>query len=127
MNHPKPRGLRRFLRSFGWPIRGLLVDFRWKQIARFQFGIAMIALLVAALLGFDRIEWCILILTIGLVLALEAANSAIESVVDLASPEHSELARRAKDVAAGAVLIATIVALVVGLILFLPKTLSLFR
>ncbi|HQY88326.1 MAG TPA: diacylglycerol kinase family protein [Tepidisphaeraceae bacterium] len=124
---PKPRGLRRFFRSFGWAGRGAFVDFPRGQNARVQICIAIVALISAGLLRFDRIEWCILLLTIALVLSLEAVNSAIEGVVDLASPEQSELARRAKDIAAGAVLIAAIVALAIGFILFSPKLLALLR
>jgi diacylglycerol kinase len=57
----------------------------------------------------------------GLVISLEMINSAIENLVDLVSPEYNKLAGKAKDIAAGAVLVAAICAAIVGLIIFLPK------
>ena len=70
-------------------------------------------------------QWLAVVICIGLVLALELINTAIEAVVDLASPEYHELARIAKDCAAGACLIASICAFIVGVIIFLPYILQL--
>ena len=66
-------------------------------------------------------EWAMLVLAIGMVLAAEAFNTAIEIDIDLTSPEYHPYARDTKDVAAGAVLITVIVAIVVGCIIFIPK------
>lgn len=71
-------------------------------------------------------EWGLLLLATGLVWAAEAFNTAIESVVDLCSPEWNEQAGRAKDLGAAAVLLASLAAVLVGLIVFLPRILSLF-
>jgi diacylglycerol kinase len=68
----------------------------------------------------SRIEWVILILTIAAVWTAELTNTAIETVVDLASPEQKPLAKIAKDVAAGAVLVTAIAAILVGLLLLGP-------
>jgi diacylglycerol kinase len=65
------------------------------------------------------------LLCIGLVFGAEMMNTAIENVVDLASPELHPLAGKAKDIAAGAVLICTIVSVVIGLLIFVPKGWSL--
>ena len=65
-------------------------------------------------------EWCALVLAMGLVWAAEALNTGIEAVVDLVSPEKHELAGKAKDVAAAGVLLASVAALVVGLVVFVP-------
>ena len=73
--------------------------------------------------GLNAAEWTALVISCALVLALEAMNTALESVVDLVSPQFNPLARRAKDCAAGAVLIASLSSLVVGGILFIPKIL----
>ncbi len=72
-------------------------------------------------------EWAILILTIGLVISCELINTAIEAVVDLITEEYHPLAKVAKDTSASAVFIFAIVAVVVGLIIFLPKIIMLFR
>lgn len=66
------------------------------------------------------LEWCLIILCCVLVLAIEGINTAVEKAVDLVTEEYHELARVAKDVAAGAVLITAIGAACVGLIIFLP-------
>ena len=75
---------------------------------------------LAAALQFSLLKWTILLLTIGLVVTAEALNSAIETLVDLIQPEQHPLAGNAKDIAAGAVLIAAIISVIIGLLLFLP-------
>ena len=69
-------------------------------------------------------EWCIILLSIGLVLGLEIINSSIESLTDMVSPEYDKLAGKVKDMAAGAVLLAAIVTAVIGFIVFLPKIMA---
>jgi diacylglycerol kinase len=71
-------------------------------------------------LGLGRVEWAVLALTVGLVWVAEFVNTAVEAVVDLASPAVHPLARIGKDVAAGAVLMAAVAAVVVGLLLLGP-------
>jgi len=71
-------------------------------------------------LGVSWLEWVALTLAIALVMGAEALNTALEYVVDLASPEWHPLARDAKDVAAGAVLLCSVGAAVVGLVVFVP-------
>jgi undecaprenol kinase/diacylglycerol kinase (ATP) len=66
-------------------------------------------------------EWCWITLAIGLVIVTEILNTAIEHLTDLVSPEFHPLAQKTKDAAAGAVLIASIIAVIIGLLVFLPK------
>lgn len=75
---------------------------------------------LAAWLRLPATDWAILALTVGVVLAAEMLNTAIEKAVDLASPDYHELAGRAKDIAAGAVLVTTFAAVVVGACVFGP-------
>ena len=70
-------------------------------------------------------EWAVVCVCIGVVLGAECANTALETLVDLVSPEYNELARITKDCAAGAVLINAIAALFVAAFIFLPKMLAL--
>ncbi|GED20300.1 hypothetical protein KGI01_20410 [Kurthia gibsonii] len=82
----------------------------------------MVVVIVAGFLtGISANEWTILLFVIAAVLSLEMTNSAIERVVDLVTDEFHPLAKRAKDLAAGAVLIAAIFSVIIGLIIFLPK------
>ncbi|MBS2212566.1 diacylglycerol kinase family protein [Carboxylicivirga mesophila] len=80
------------------------------------------------LLGFyfslSSLEWVAVLLCIGFVFAMELLNSAIEALADFVSVEHQALIKKAKDMAAAAVLVAALVAFVVGLLIFLPKIIS---
>ena len=82
---------------------------------------AACAIILAAFLGFTRLEWAILIVTIGLVLVAEGINSAIERAIDTTTPGFHPLAKAAKDIGAAAVLIAAIVSVLVALLLYAPK------
>jgi len=78
-------------------------------------------------LGISRDEWCLIMLAIGAVWCAEAVNTAIEQLCDKVSPERDPLIGRAKDLAAGAVLLMAIACAVVGLIVFGPRVLTLIR
>lgn len=99
-------------------------DFSRERNSRIEIAAGIIAIVLAAVLRLPAVSWAILLLTIFGVLSLEAVNCAIERVVDLASPGYHELARQAKDIAAGAVLIAAIGSVGIGLILFLPRIIA---
>lgn len=107
--------------SFGYAIQGI-INGAWPQR---NFRIHLLATIVVSLtawwLGCSRVEWAILLITMGFVLVSETINTAIETVVDLVSPEYHELAGRAKDVAAGAVLLAALVAVGVALVILVPR------
>ncbi|WP_088072351.1 diacylglycerol kinase family protein [Gottfriedia luciferensis] len=108
------------IKSFGFAFSGI---FRVIKEER-NIKIHLVAAVCSTALGFyvhiSRIEWLILLLTITIVISLELVNSSIEAVVDLASPDQHPLAKKAKDVAAGAVLVAAIVSVIIGVLLFLP-------
>ena len=81
---------------------------------------AVLVVIAGIILKLSPVEWCICLGLFGLV-ALELVNTAVESVVDLVTSEYKPLAKIAKDTAAGAVLIAAIMAAIAGLIIFVPK------
>ena len=113
-------------RRFFWAGRGVRILFQTEANARIH-AVATVAVLAAGwAFEISRLEWCAVLAAIGLVLTAEGINTAIEAVVDLASPEQHPLAGRAKDVAAGAVLIAAVVAAVIGLLVFGPRLLAFF-
>lgn len=112
------------LSSFGHAARGATRDLFAQRNARVQLGCGALAVILGFVLRIDRLEWVAIVGCIVLVLALEAVNSAVEATVDLASPSHHELARRAKDLAAGAVLMASIGAVVVALLIFMPTIIA---
>lgn len=104
------------LKSFHWAWRGLVLCWEGPNF-RIQCAFGAIALLVASLLGFSLLEWALLATASALVLALECANTALEHLVNLVSPQQQPLAGRAKDAAAAAVLVASGGAALTGLLL----------
>ena len=89
--------------------------------ARFHVFFAIIILSAGFYLKLSAIEWAIIVAQIGLVLVVETLNTAIEKLCDFVSPEYHQLIGKVKDLAAAAVLIMSIVSVIVGIIIFLPK------
>lgn len=112
-------------KSFSFAIEGLKTAFKEEPNFKIHVVIGLVALILAFFLKFSATEWLILLFTIGLVFILELINTALESIVNLVSPEIKDEAKTAKDVAASAVLISAILSILVGIILFVPKLLSL--
>lgn len=113
--------------AFRYAWSGVLFLFRNEPNARIHLALAAAAVLLAWTMGFSAVEWAILAITIGVVFVTEALNTAIEELTDLISPDYHPRAKNAKDVAAGAVSLAALMAVVVALFLYLPKFLALLR
>jgi diacylglycerol kinase len=109
--------------SFRYAWAGIWYTFKNERNFRIHSAAMVAVLLMAKLFELSLIELSILFIVIGIVLALELINTAIECVVDLASPEYHELAKAAKDTASGAVFIFSMVAIVIGVLFFLPPIL----
>ena len=86
-----------------------------------EIVLGIIALILSYILKIDKIEFIIILTMICLVLTAEIINTAIERTVDLVTKEYHELARIAKDVSAGSVLVTSIFSLIIGIIIFIPK------
>jgi len=115
------------LRSFGHAFRGLKTLLQTQHNARIHALATVLVIAAGALAGLTVTEWALIALAVIGVLATEALNTAIEFLVDLASPEQHPLAAKAKDVAAGAVLIAAIGSVVVAGLVFGPHVLKLLQ
>lgn len=122
----KTKGIKKFVNSFTYPIKGLKYAYKNEQNLAFDCMIALIVIIFGILFKITVGEWAVLILTVGLVISAELFNSAIEATVDLVTEEYHPLAKVAKDTSAAAVFILAIVAVIVGVIIFLPKIISLF-
>lgn len=90
-----------------------------------EIALGIIALILSYILKIDKIEFIIILTMICLVLTTEIINTAIERAVDLVTKEYHELARIAKDVSAGSVLVTSIFSLIIGIIIFMPKIITL--
>ena len=114
------------LRAFRHAFRGWGYVMRTQHNAWIHAVATMAAVVAGFALGIRRVEWLAIVLAIIAVWTAEALNTAFESLCDVASPEFHPLVERAKDVAAGAVLISAIGAVVVGLLVFGPRLVSLW-
>ena len=110
----------KFLNAF----RGLYVISRTTRHLFIHIVTALVVIVLGFYLGVSDLEWVALVFAIGFVLVVESLNTAIEIDIDLTSPEYHPFARDTKDVAAAAVLLSVFLAIVVGLIIFLPKIIS---
>jgi len=106
--------------AFGHAFRGWWYVVRTQRNAWLHALVTTLVVLLAAWLGLPARDWAVLLLTIALVWTAEFINTALEAVVDLASPQHHPLAKVGKDVGAAAVLIAALTSILVGLLILGP-------
>lgn len=111
---------RKFIRSFGYAFEGIVIACKEQNFQSHLLS-AGIVLIAGYFTGLSRLEWFVVLLLIALMFALEMMNTAIERVVDLASPDIHPLAKQAKDLAAGAVLVFALFSAIIGLLIFVPK------
>ena len=117
MNVPK------MLRSFKYAFQGLGVLMQ-ENNARFHLFATIVVILTGLLVGLSSAEWSVTCIIIGLVWVAEAFNTAIEKLCDFVTTEHHPLIGKVKDLSAAAVLIISCVAVIIGIIIFLPKILA---
>lgn len=113
--------IRKLLNSFGFAMQGIADLIRSEQNARIHLFVSFWVVIAGLLTGLSSTEWCLIALCIGLVFSAEAFNTVVEKLVDHLFPDKHETARFAKDVAAGGVLLCAIMAVVCGLLIFIPK------
>ena len=117
--------VRNIIDSFNYAVSGIITAIKTEKSMRLHYIIAVLVLLSSLFFDFNRTEFLLLLFAVSLVVISEMINTAIERTIDLITKEFHPLARLVKDVAAGAVLIATINSLIVGYLLFFER-LSLF-
>jgi diacylglycerol kinase len=110
----------KFLRGFVYAFAGWATAFRTQRNFRIHLFVALLVIGAGYYFGITPTEWCLVLTCIGTVLGAELVNSAIEAMIDLLHPDRHPLAGRAKDLAAGAVLIVVVTSVIIGLIIFLP-------
>ena len=112
------------LKSTNHALRGLTIFLKTTHNAWVHFFFAIFAIYLGFALHISSIEWILLVIAIGVVILFEMINTAIEIDIDLTSPTYHPYARDTKDVAAGAVSVAVIMAGIIGIMIFLPKLLA---
>lgn len=110
--------MKEFLKSFLFAFRGIRDAFREQRNLKVQVLITVVVIGAGFYFNITTIEWCLILMSVGLVIGLEILNTTVENLVDLVTQEWKPHIGKIKDMAAGAVLIASVIALVVGVIVF---------
>ena len=113
------------LKSFQHAFEGIIHTIKKERNIKIHLSFMCAVILCGFYFHITKIEWMICLILFALVLSLELVNTAIEAVVDLASPDIHPLAKLSKDAAAGAVLISAIISAIIGLMIFIPYIISL--
>ncbi len=121
-----PAPARNFWQSLAFALAGIRRALHNQRNLRIHVTIAAAVVIAGFALRISRTEWAAVVTLIALVIGLELLNTAVEALVDLASPVPHHLAKVAKDTAAGAVLVAAVGSAIVGLIVFLPRLWQIF-
>ena len=116
--------LSRFIKSFSYALSGIVYAVKTQRNMKVHTIALLLVLIVGFWLELSNLEWAIVLIMAGIVITCEMLNTAIEALVDLETKEYHSLAKIAKDVAAGAVLIASILSVVIALLIFVPKILD---
>ncbi len=112
---------RKRVKSFGHAIDGLRILLREEWNARIHLAAMICAVVAGFVFHLSLGEWMAVVLSIGIVFGFELINTSLEELADFVCPERREQIRKVKDLGAAAVLVAALAALVVGLLVFLPK------
>lgn len=115
--------LKRLAASFRFAIEGLIHVIKKERNMQIHLTIACIVLFLAYFFSITKLEWMIILLCIGIVISLEAINTAIERAIDLCTDEYKILAKQAKDSAAAAVFVFSMISVMIGIIIFIKPVL----
>lgn len=116
--------IRTRLKSFIYAFSGLKIMVREEHNSRIHIAASIIVILFSIIFNLSLIEWIIIIFSIALVISVETINSAIENMADFICPGLNDQIKKIKDLSAAAVLISAICAVVIGLLIFIPKIIS---
>lgn len=123
----KVLSIKRLRKSFGYAFKGIDDVIEHEPNMKIHVVVAILVVIMAIIFKVSIIEWIILVLLIGAVLAAETINTTIENLVDMYTKEYDEKAKIVKDTAAGTVLILAITSAIIGLIIFVPKIICLLE
>ena len=121
------QGKSKFSVSVGHAIDGIEYAVNHERNVKIEILFGILVSIAGFLFHISIFEWLVILLTIAMVITLEFINTAIERVVDLVTTDYKELAKSAKDVAAGAVLFMSLFSVIIGIVIFLPKVIEVFN
>jgi diacylglycerol kinase (ATP) len=109
------------IKSIGYAFKGALLLLNKEASIKMQFFIALLITAAGFFFNISSTEWIVQLLAIGLVMSMEGINTAVEEIANFIHPEHNNKIGLIKDIAAGAVFFASVFAIIIGLIIYLPK------
>ncbi|WP_411895542.1 diacylglycerol kinase [Winogradskyella sp. A2] len=109
------------LKSVGYAFKGMLILIRTESSIQLQVFIAIVVTIAGFYFDISKTEWMVQITMIGLVMSIEGINTAIEYIADFVHPEHHKKIGLIKDIAAGAVFIASVIAVIIAGFIYIPK------
>lgn len=118
---------KKLINSFQYAFNGIQSAFQTERNMRIHFGFMIVVIANGILLKISIQEWIICIVCFACVIGAEMFNTAIEKAVDLAMPKRNENAKLAKDISAGAVLVFAIGSIIIGLMIFIPRLIDIFK
>ena len=118
--------VKRRIKSLSYVFNGLKILIKEEHNFRIHTGVALGAVIIGFLLQISSFEWMVLLLSMSLVLSMEAINTVLENLADYISPGYNEFIKKVKDVSAAAVFISALFAVMIGLIIFIPKIIDVF-
>lgn len=118
---------KKVINSFKYAFEGIFSCFKTERNMKIHLSIMILVIIMGTYFKISVFEWVACVTCFALLMGGEMFNTSIETIVDMVMPNKNEKAKKAKDVAAGGVLIFAIFSAIVGLIIFLPKIIALFR
>ena len=115
---------KKLINSFKYAFSGIATAFKSEKNKKIHFTMMMLVIIFGILLKISLNEWLVCIMLFCMVIGSEMINTAVENVVNLAMPTKNEVAKNAKDISAGAVLVFAIGSAIIGLIIFIPKIIN---
>lgn len=115
---------KKLINSFKYAFSGIVTAFKSEKNMKIHFTMMMLVIIFGILLKISLNEWLVCIMLFCMVIGSEMINTAVENVVNLAMPTKNEVAKNAKDISAGTVLVFAIGSAIIGLIIFIPKIIN---
>lgn len=113
--------MKKFILSFKYAIKGIITGIKEERNMKIHLLAVIVVIAMGIIYKISKIEWIICIALFGLVISSELINTAVENTVDLITDEKKELAKKAKDTAAGAVLVNSIISAIIAGLIWIPK------
>ncbi len=113
--------MKRFLNSFKYAFEGIITTIKEERNIKIHILAVVVVIIMGVIYKISQVEWIICLILFGLVISSEIINTSIENAVDLITKEENELAKKAKDAAAGAVLVNAIISAIIAGIIWIPK------